>query len=28
LFLNYEKWATTIFLLMLVLPSLEEVMIQ
>jgi hypothetical protein len=28
LFLNYVKWAITIYLLMLVLPSLEKVMIQ
>jgi hypothetical protein len=28
LFLNYVKWATTVYLLMLVLPSLEEVLIQ
>jgi hypothetical protein len=27
-FLNYVKWVTTIYLLMLVLLSLEEVMIQ
>jgi hypothetical protein len=26
--LNYVKWATTVYLLMLVLLSLEEVMIQ
>jgi hypothetical protein len=28
LFLNYVKWATPVFLLILVLLSLEEVMIQ
>jgi hypothetical protein len=27
-FLNYAKWATTVFLVILVLLSLEEVMIQ
>jgi hypothetical protein len=26
--LNYVKWATTVYLLMLVSPTLEEVMIQ
>jgi hypothetical protein len=28
LFLNYAKWVTNVYLLMLVLPTLEEVMIQ
>jgi hypothetical protein len=28
LFLNYAKWVTIVYLLMLVLLSLEEVMIQ
>jgi hypothetical protein len=28
MFLNYAKWVTTVFLLILVLPSLEQVMIQ